>query len=309
MKTSPAFQFYPSDWLSSQRVQLMTLEEEGAYIRLLCYCWNHGSIPNDPEKIARIISKGASTTLATTLATMFQPDGDKLVHERLEAEREKQATWKAKSSEGGKKSAESRKKQREEPKNSRVVEPPLEGSLENGSNQTSTLQSSVFSLLTSSPPAKKSPPPSDGRHSAITKGFGAKVKEVTGQDYVFQGRDASRLKSFLAGYQGTAEEFLETYAKAWKHAEKNPYSKHCKEASTISGMCERWNGILQELQLAKTTAQNGHSRPSQQTVSRNRDPIPSGQPSLNATAATLDNLRGLPSDGGPGPDYDGSQGW
>ena len=107
----PSFQFYPGDWLSSQRVALMSLDEEGAYIRALSFCWNHGSIPSDPEKLARLIGKGASTTLATTLATMFEPDSNdpsKLVHARLNAERAKQDEWSRKSSEGGRKSAELR---------------------------------------------------------------------------------------------------------------------------------------------------------------------------------------------------------
>ena len=138
---SPAFQFYPSDYTSSQRVRLLTLEEEGAYINLLCSCWLHGSIPADAEMAARLIGKGASTTLATTVLTMFIPSSEpgRMVHERLEAERNKQADWRAKSSAGGKKSAENRKG------GSRVVQPPLE----NGTNQTSTLQSSVFSLQSS----------------------------------------------------------------------------------------------------------------------------------------------------------------
>ena len=138
---SPAFQFYPSDYTSSQRVRLLTLEEEGAYINLLCSCWLHGSIPADPEMAARLIGKGASTTLATTVLTMFVPSSEpgRLVHDRLEAERSKQADWRAKSSAGGKKSAENRKG------GSRVVQPPLA----DGTNQTSTLQSSVFSLQSS----------------------------------------------------------------------------------------------------------------------------------------------------------------
>ena len=103
---APAFQFYAGDWLSSQRVALMSLEEEGGYIRLLAFCWQHGSIPDDPEKIARLIGKGASTTLATTLATMFEPGGNGLVNRRLEEVRLEQEAWRAKSSEGGKKSAE-----------------------------------------------------------------------------------------------------------------------------------------------------------------------------------------------------------
>jgi len=108
---SPAFQFYPTDYIASQRVQMLTLEEEGAYIRLLCYCWQHGCIPSDPEQLARLIGKGASTTLATVVAAMFQPssDGTRLVHTRLEEERAKQAEWRAKSAEGGRKSAETRK--------------------------------------------------------------------------------------------------------------------------------------------------------------------------------------------------------
>lgn len=130
---SPAFQFYPSEWLSSQRVSLMTLEEEGAYIRLLCYCWQHGSIPVDTEKCAKLIGKGGSTTVARVVQAMFQHDpldDSRLIHDRLEVELAKQDEWRRKSSEGGKKGAESRKQ-------SRVVQ----GSLENGTNQKATLQS------------------------------------------------------------------------------------------------------------------------------------------------------------------------
>jgi len=140
---SPAFQFYPADWLGSQRVSLMTLEEEGAYIRLLSYCWQHGSIPADPDAAARLIGKGASPVLASKVLTMFQPPletgspcGAVLVHERLQAEKEKQLAWKTKSSEGGKKSAEKRKKQQDSEKS---AQPPLQGSLENGINQKATL--------------------------------------------------------------------------------------------------------------------------------------------------------------------------
>lgn len=119
MKT-PAFQFYPADWLSSQRVQMMTLEEEGAYIRLLCYCWNHGSIPADTAQIARLVGKSCSNETATTVQRMFNErstsvDGSlnsvaALVHDRLEREKDKQAARRDQASEAGKKSAESRKK-------------------------------------------------------------------------------------------------------------------------------------------------------------------------------------------------------
>jgi uncharacterized protein YdaU (DUF1376 family) len=109
---SPAFQFYVTDYLGSQRVQLLTLEQEGAYIRLLAFCWQHGSIPSNHKEIATLVGKGCSTTLARVVARMFEPcpdDPSKLIHDRLEDERKKQEAWKVKCSEGGKKSAELRK--------------------------------------------------------------------------------------------------------------------------------------------------------------------------------------------------------
>lgn len=135
---SPAFQFYPADWLGSQRVQLLSLEEEGAYLRLLCYCWLHGSIPSDESLAVKLLGKGGLNVDITTVLAMFQPASNpgRLMHERLEAERRKQSDWREKSSIGGRKSAEKRAGKSED----------KEGCLKNGANHSSTLQSSVFSL-------------------------------------------------------------------------------------------------------------------------------------------------------------------
>ena len=139
---SPAFQFYPADYASSQRVRLLTLEEEGAYINLLCSCWLHGSIPADPAMAARLVGKGCSATLATTVLTMFTPSSEagRMVHDRLERERLKQSDWREKSASGGRKSAELRKGA------STTLQPPLP----NGINQKPTLQSSSMSSSSSS---------------------------------------------------------------------------------------------------------------------------------------------------------------
>ena len=139
---SPAFQFYPADYASSQRVRLLTLEEEGAYINLLCSCWLHGSIPADPAMAARLVGKGCSATLATTVLTMFTPSSEagRMVHDRLERERLKQSDWREKSASGGRKSAELRKGA------STTLQPPLP----NGINQKATLQSSSSSMSSSS---------------------------------------------------------------------------------------------------------------------------------------------------------------
>ena len=188
---SPAYQFYPADWLGSQRVQMLTLEEEGAYQRLLCFCWQHGSIPANPEQAARLIGKGASTTLANTVLTMFQPhptDGTLMVHDRLDFERRKQENWRQKSSEGGKKSAANRLQSK--PK-SRVVQPPSQGCLENGANQKATLQSSVFPLQSSSssPDSSLHTPKEEGDKSA-TLSPPSKKSESAGLQEVFDAWNA-----------------------------------------------------------------------------------------------------------------------
>lgn len=108
---SPAFQWYPKDILASARVQQMTLAEEGAYRRLIDYCWINGSIPADAQKAARLIGKGASIEIAMTVLDMFSPhpdDPDKMIHDRLEIERAKQKH----NSEARQKAAEARWKGR-----------------------------------------------------------------------------------------------------------------------------------------------------------------------------------------------------
>jgi len=142
MTNAPAFQFYPRDWIASQRIQLMSMEEEGAYIRLLCHCWLHGSIPADEQQAIKLLGKGGYNLAITTVLTMFQPGPEPgtLVHDRLEAERRKQANWRAKSVAGGQKSAEQRW---HKPSDNQQLD---KGCLPNGDNQTVTLQSAVCSL-------------------------------------------------------------------------------------------------------------------------------------------------------------------
>jgi len=118
MNKSPAFQFYPQDYLSSARVAEMTLEEEGAYIRLLCYCWSSGSIPADPERCARLAGKGCSVAVATSVQRAFNEhptDTARLVHNRLEIERENQRIRREQASNAGKRAGESRAKRAGKP--------------------------------------------------------------------------------------------------------------------------------------------------------------------------------------------------
>lgn len=130
MRKPPAFQFYPKDWLSSLNVLMMSPAQEGAYIRLLAYCWDSGdcSIPDDDEQLA-IMSrlgegwfKGGSTVVRKCFITHPQKPGY-LTNGRMLEEAQKQEAWKRKSSEGGKKSATQRSEKTQSSKGgSRVVQ-------------------------------------------------------------------------------------------------------------------------------------------------------------------------------------------
>ena len=112
MKAPPSFQFYPADFLSDENVVLMSNEQVGCYIKLLCYCWREGSIPNDMEFIARLCGVANGENMATLwqkkggISECFQQDGSgRLFNRRLRLEREKQISHHHRQSQSGKKGA------------------------------------------------------------------------------------------------------------------------------------------------------------------------------------------------------------
>ena len=108
---SPSYQWYPKDAISSARIAVMTLEQEGAYRRALDYCWLTGSLPADLDLLARIIGKGCTTETAMVVRSMFTRDSSDrrlLIHDRLDAERSKQKAWREKSAAGGRRGAATR---------------------------------------------------------------------------------------------------------------------------------------------------------------------------------------------------------
>lgn len=94
---SPAFQFYPRDFLSSRKVDRMSMTERGIYITLLAHCWIDRGLPTDLSELAaacrmkrdqfeRVWSKGV-------LNQCFELRGDRFVNPRLEVERKAQAEY------------------------------------------------------------------------------------------------------------------------------------------------------------------------------------------------------------------------
>lgn len=109
---SPAFQFYPNDWLGSTQIMLMTPAEEGAYVRLLAIAWNSKDcgLPDDDKELAVLSRLGELwfNGSGTTLRKCFTKKGTRLYNQRLLKEREKQEVWREKSRQGGIKSGKVR---------------------------------------------------------------------------------------------------------------------------------------------------------------------------------------------------------
>lgn len=72
--TAPWYPWYVNDVLTSERVKMLSLAEEGAYRRALDNSWKEGSIPADPAFCARVIGNGCTPKMAKkVLDTCFVP--------------------------------------------------------------------------------------------------------------------------------------------------------------------------------------------------------------------------------------------
>lgn len=91
----PAFQFYPKDFLTDEKVVLMSNTEVGIYVRLLCFCWLEGSLPLDTGSLARMarmpLKHFTKLWENTPVKQCFQMGEDgRLRHKRLDSERQQQ---------------------------------------------------------------------------------------------------------------------------------------------------------------------------------------------------------------------------
>ncbi len=111
---SPAFQFYPKDFLSDENVRVMSLQECGAYIRLIALCWIEGTLPVDTERLARLVGVPLATfrKIWPALDPCFRAhptNSDRLIHPRLEREREKQENFRRRQSDNGRRGGRPKK--------------------------------------------------------------------------------------------------------------------------------------------------------------------------------------------------------
>lgn len=114
-KKAPAFQFYPQDFLVGTAD--MSAEEVGGYIRLMCYQWSKGGVPNDNKKLMQLSGIFDIESLVNVKSKFILFDDGLLKNKRLENTREEQNLYKEKQAEIAKKGWEERKRKSEEAKN------------------------------------------------------------------------------------------------------------------------------------------------------------------------------------------------
>jgi uncharacterized protein YdaU (DUF1376 family) len=110
---APAFQFYASDFLGSTRVMLMTNEQVGAYMFLLCHSWNIGGLPDDDRVLAHLaripLEEWNELGINKIMGCFFRDEETGLLHnEKLEKVRADLGKYKKKLSDAGKRGAKKR---------------------------------------------------------------------------------------------------------------------------------------------------------------------------------------------------------
>lgn len=98
MASSPAFQFYPDDFLGSGKVGAMTPGEVGIYVFLLCLDWNETGFAYNPKRLARFCrtTEDAFAEAWEIVGECFTERAGRWYNPRLEREREKQEKFRQK---------------------------------------------------------------------------------------------------------------------------------------------------------------------------------------------------------------------
>lgn len=206
MNRYPAFQFYPQDFLSDENVELMSNDQLGAYIRLLCYCWIHGSIPAEIDKLATLCRTDAAAmpSLWEGLKKCFREGGDRLTHPRLDKEREKIRSFSKKQSERAKKGWSSSM-----PRHSHGIatEEPRQCSSSSFSSSSSSskteeeTKTTIAAQPSAAPPAKVKVPKNPDFQPAVNHWIQAWQKGPgKGSRYPFDGRDGRAIGRLLSTY-------------------------------------------------------------------------------------------------------------
>jgi len=114
LRHPPAFQLYASDELAAQDFRLMSLAQRGLYMTMKMECWASGSVPADPDALAKLLGldrEAVEESLSAAVRAAFAPHPDrpdKLICPELEQQRANLMARRESQSTGGSKGAERR---------------------------------------------------------------------------------------------------------------------------------------------------------------------------------------------------------
>lgn len=142
---SPAFQFYPQDFLADDKVMAMTAAARGVYIVLLCHCWLNHEIPDDSAVVRRMgLYEGTHWhPVWKMVRRCFHLRDGMLIQPRVERERAKQAYYREMKAKAGRESANKRATEAQQTGNSTSTDfnPP------SSSSSSSSFPSEVSKLV------------------------------------------------------------------------------------------------------------------------------------------------------------------
>ncbi|SCY74920.1 Uncharacterized conserved protein YdaU, DUF1376 family [Nitrosospira sp. Nl5] len=107
----PWFPLYASNILSDKRYRLMSPLERFVWISILLECWSNGSVPADPESLAKYLGypvEQVEAGLTDRVLSFFREVKGELISPQLEEYWAKQTKRRSKLSDGGKKGAKRR---------------------------------------------------------------------------------------------------------------------------------------------------------------------------------------------------------
>jgi uncharacterized protein YdaU (DUF1376 family) len=110
-ESRPAMPFYGKDFYGDVNVVLMTIAEQGMYLKMIWYCWSEGSVPDDPERLSRLFQVDRATfekESFSKLRACFEAADGRLVHRKIERIRAELDEFRNKKKRAGKKGAEKR---------------------------------------------------------------------------------------------------------------------------------------------------------------------------------------------------------
>jgi uncharacterized protein YdaU (DUF1376 family) len=219
---SPAFRFYPADFMGSPDVQSMDLNEIGAYILLLCIAWQqdrHGYLPDDENRIrrwARMSPEQWTISREILLGKFPVVESGLRGNLRMIREAEKQAEFSAKQSSNGKQGGRPKKAvgfenkpMASETKASENPEPP--------ELKPSVSVSASASVFESASAHKSISVPSEPHPDALLSGDSAKGPQLVSVNP----KNTRKRKTELGADKSYNPQFLAAYGRYPKHEEKS----------------------------------------------------------------------------------------